>query len=36
LIGNTSWGAANCDANTYPTAYSKNSAVIDWIQASMH
>merc|ERR1712002_527375 len=36
LIGNTSWGAATCNADIYPTAYSKNSAVIDWIHASMH
>merc|ERR1712183_1235281 len=35
LIGNTSWGSSTCDADVYPTIYSKNSAVIPWIQAQM-
>jgi len=32
LIGNTSWGASTCDATAYPTVYSKNTAVYQWIQ----
>merc|ERR1712002_98702 len=35
LIGNTSWGASSCDASEYPTIYSKNAAVADWIQQQM-
>merc|ERR1711922_112021 len=35
LIGNTSWGSGTCDADVYPTIYSKNSAVIPWIQAQL-
>merc|ERR1712136_286375 len=35
LIGNTSWGASSCDASSYPTIYSKNSAVADWIQQQL-
>ena len=35
LIGNTSWGASSCDAYSYPTIYSKNSAVADWIQQQL-
>jgi len=33
LIGNTSWGANGCDTS-YPSAWSKNSAVADWIKTN--
>merc|ERR1712002_1403457 len=35
LIGNTSWGSSTCNADVYPTIYSKSSAVISWIQSQM-
>jgi len=36
LIGNTSWGAATCNADKFPTAYAKNSDQIEWIHANMY
>ncbi|CAK8676592.1 unnamed protein product [Clavelina lepadiformis] len=33
LVGNTSWGASGC-TETYPSAWSKNSAVYSWIQSN--
>ncbi|XP_002126092.2 trypsin delta-like [Ciona intestinalis] len=34
LVGNTSWGQSRCSVS-YPSAWSKNSAVNDWIVSNM-
>uniref|UniRef100_F7ASG9 Peptidase S1 domain-containing protein n=1 Tax=Ciona intestinalis TaxID=7719 RepID=F7ASG9_CIOIN len=34
LVGNTSWGSSSC-GTSYPSAWSKNSAVYSWIQSNM-